>query len=188
MSETCELTIVMPCLNEAETLGRCIEQGPRFFSDRSGVRGEVIVADNGSTDGSQAIARGAGARVVDMPARGYGSALRGGIRGGARHVTSSWATATTATISAGSTLFVGKLREGHDLVMGNRFAGGIRRGRDAATAPLFRQSRADAARADVSFAARCGDFHCGLRGFAATRCWALDLRGAGNGIRQSRWS
>jgi hypothetical protein len=101
MSESCELTIVMPCLNEAETLAVCIDKA-RGFLARAGVSGEVIVADNGSTDGSQAIAREHGARVVDIPTRGYGSALRGGIAAAhGRFVI--MATATTATISAAST-------------------------------------------------------------------------------------
>ena len=78
MSEGCELTILMPCLNEAETLASCIAKACGFLA-RSGIRGEVVVADNGSTDGSQAIAAAAGACVVDIRERGYGSALRDGI-------------------------------------------------------------------------------------------------------------
>ena len=78
MTESCELTILMPCLNEAETLARCIRKA-RAYIARSGIAAEVLIADNGSTDGSQAIARAAGVRVVDVPLRGYGSALRGGI-------------------------------------------------------------------------------------------------------------
>src|SRR3954469_20705064 len=78
MSEGCELTILMPCLNEAETLASCIAKARSFLS-RNGIRGEVLVADNGSTDGSQALAAAYGARVVDIAERGYGSALRGGI-------------------------------------------------------------------------------------------------------------
>src|SRR3954453_3677804 len=74
----CELTILMPCLNEAETLGRCIAKA-RDYLDRSGIMGEIVIADNGSTDGSQAIARALGARVVNIPVRGYGAALIGGI-------------------------------------------------------------------------------------------------------------
>src|SRR5262245_21013762 len=73
-----EVSVVMPCLNEAETLESCI-RGAFAALERAGLAGEVIVADNGSTDGSQAIARGLGARVVDVPRKGYGSALRGGI-------------------------------------------------------------------------------------------------------------
>ena len=79
MAEPVELSIVMPCLNEAETLPRCIEKA-RLGIQRSVVAGEIIVADNGSTDGSQAIAQKLGARVVSVAERGYGAALRGGIR------------------------------------------------------------------------------------------------------------
>jgi hypothetical protein len=83
MSEACEFTILMPCLNEAETLASCISKA-RAFLARSGCPGEVVIADNGSTDGSQAIAAANGARVVEVTERGYGSALLGGIRA-ARH-------------------------------------------------------------------------------------------------------
>ena len=79
MTDSVELSIVMPCLNEAETLARCIEKA-RLGIQRSGVRGEILIADNGSTDGSQAIAEKAGARVVPVKEKGYGSALRGGIQ------------------------------------------------------------------------------------------------------------
>ena len=79
MTEPVELSIVMPCLNEAETIARCIEKA-RLGIQRAGVRGEIIVADNGSTDGSQAIAEKFGARVVPVKEKGYGSALRGGVR------------------------------------------------------------------------------------------------------------
>src|SRR5215471_8088253 len=78
-SASCELTILMPCLNEAETLARCISKA-RAYLTRSGIDGEVLVADNGSADGSQVIAQSNGARVVAVPVRGYGAALRGGIR------------------------------------------------------------------------------------------------------------
>ena len=78
MSEECELTILMPCLNEAETLASCIAKACRFLA-RSGIQGEVLVADNGSTDGSQTIAEAAGARVVDIAERGYGNALKDGF-------------------------------------------------------------------------------------------------------------
>ena len=95
-----ELTILMPCLNEAETLGVCIDKALGFLA-RAGVDGEVLVADNGSSDGSQAIAEARGARVVSVAERGYGAALRGGIAAPAG-ASSSWATPTTATISRGS--------------------------------------------------------------------------------------
>jgi glycosyltransferase involved in cell wall biosynthesis len=94
-----ELTVLMPCLNEAETLGACIAKAQAFLA-RKGVAGEIVVADNGSTDQSQEIARQTGARVVNVPTRGYGAALLGGIEAAA--ATSSWATPTIAMISRAS--------------------------------------------------------------------------------------
>jgi glycosyltransferase involved in cell wall biosynthesis len=121
-----ELSIVMPCLNEAETLAACIGKAQSYLRC-SGVSGEVVIGDNGSTDGSQQIATGLGARVVSVPIRGYGAALYGAIS--AAH--------GRYCIMGDSDLsydferldeFVEKLREGYDLVMGNRFKGGIERG------------------------------------------------------------
>ena len=96
MNEPVELSIVMPCLNEAETIARCIEKA-RLGIQRAGVRGEIVIADNGSTDGSQAIAEKMDVRIVPVKEKGYGSALRGGIRPHPANG-SSWAMRTTATI------------------------------------------------------------------------------------------
>src|SRR3954453_13238605 len=123
MSGRCELTILMPCLNEAETLASCIAKA-RGFLARSGIPGEVLVADNGSSDGSQTIAEAAGARVVHIVERGYGSALRGGIcaaRG--RYVIMG--DSDDSYDFSDLELFVEKLRQDYQLVMGNRFQGGI---------------------------------------------------------------
>jgi glycosyltransferase involved in cell wall biosynthesis len=176
MSETCELTIVMPCLNEAETLAVCIDKA-RGFLDRSGVRGEVIVADNGSTDGSQAIAREHGARVVDIPTRGYGSALRGGIA--AAHGTFViMGDSDDSYDFSRLELFVGKLREGYDLVLGNRFAGGISRG---AMPPLHRYfgNPLLTLLGRILYQSPSKDFYCGLRGFRRDAVLALDLDAPG---------
>ena len=176
MSETCELTIVMPCLNEAETLAVCIEKA-RGFLDRSGVRGEVIVADNGSTDGSQAIAREHGARVVDIPTRGYGSALRGGIA--AAHGTFViMGDSDDSYDFSRLELFVGKLREGYDLVLGNRFAGGIARG---AMPPLHRYfgNPLLTLLGRILYRSPSKDFYCGLRGFRRDAVLGLDLDAPG---------
>src|SRR5215204_6755280 len=119
-----ELSILMPCLNEAETLATCIEKA-RGFLHRSGVAGEVIVADNGSTDASRDIARALGARVVEVAARGYGAALSAGIaaaRGRYVIMGDSDDSYDFAELDG----FLAKLRQGADLVMGNRFKGGIR--------------------------------------------------------------
>src|SRR6185295_12483334 len=121
-----ELSVVMPCLNEAETLATCIRKAQSWF-DESGVEGEVIIADNGSTDGSQAIASALGARVVNVPARGYGSALMGGITA-ARGKYIVMGDADDSYDFTNLSPFIEKLREGYDLVMGNRFMGGIEPG------------------------------------------------------------
>src|SRR4051812_16818694 len=118
-----ELTILMPCLNEVETLETCVIQA-RAFLDGAGIAGEVLIADNGSTDGSQELAERAGARVVHVPARGYGAALIGGIEAArGRYVAMGDA---DDSYDFGTLLpFLDKLRAGADLVMGNRFKGGI---------------------------------------------------------------
>src|SRR6266404_6620515 len=123
MDRGCELTILMPCLNEAETLAGCINQARRFLA-RSGISGEVLIADNGSTDASQAIAAANGARVVTVPLPGYGSALLGGIRAArGRYVIMG---DSDGSYDFGNLqLLVDKLRRGYQLVMGNRFRGGI---------------------------------------------------------------
>ena len=118
-----ELTILMPCLDEAETLAACIGKA-RGFLERSGIEGEVVIADNGSTDGSQAIARAAGARVVDVPQRGYGAALAGGIAA-ARGRFVIMGDADDSYDFEHLDAFVARLRAGDGLVMGNRFRGGI---------------------------------------------------------------
>ena len=171
-----ELSIVMPCLNEAETLGVCIEKANRFLAT-SGVRGEVVVADNGSTDGSQAIARGLGARVVAVPVRGYGAALQAGIAA-SRGTFVAMADSDDSYDFLGLMPFVAKLRDGCDLVMGNRFQGGIAKG---AMPPLHRYLGNPV----LSFVGRLfypsqiGDFHCGLRAFRRDAIVGLGLKTTG---------
>src|SRR5947208_11839701 len=118
-----ELTILMPCLNEAGTVAACIVKA-RAFLERAGIVGEVLVADNGSTDGSAEIARRAGARVVHVAERGYGAALKGGIAA-ARSRFVIMGDADASYDFAELDAFVDKLRQGYLLVMGNRFRGGI---------------------------------------------------------------
>lgn len=173
---TLDLTILMPCLNEAETLETCVRKA-RDFLDRRKIAGEVLVADNGSTDGSQVIAEKAGARVVDVPSKGYGAALRGGIIA-ARGEFIIMGDADDSYDFLHLEKFVDALREGADLVMGNRFRGGIA---DNAMPPLHRYLGNPV----LSFIGRLfykipvGDFHCGLRGFRTSSIRALDLRTAG---------
>jgi len=166
----------MPCLNEAETLATCIGKANSYL-ERSGVYGEVLVADNGSTDGSQAIAAAAGARVEVIDGRGYGNALLGGILA-ARGRFVIMGDADDSYDFSDLDAFVAKLREGHALVMGNRFKGGIRPG---AMPPLHRYvgNPVLTTVGRVFFRSPCGDFHCGLRGFDRAAILDLDLQAPG---------
>ena len=165
-----ELTILMPCLNEAETLAICIEKAMGYL-ERSGVAGEVVIADNGSTDGSQAIATALGARVVPIAAKGYGAALLGGIRAARGRYVIMGDSDDSYDFSRLDN-FVVKLREGWQLVMGNRFQGGIAPG---AMPKLHRYlgNPVLTAIGRILYGSPSGDFHCGLRGF--DRQTMLDL-------------
>jgi glycosyltransferase involved in cell wall biosynthesis len=171
-----ELTILMPCLNEAETVGACIEKALGFLK-RAGVDGEVLVADNGSTDGSRQVAGAKGARLVQVSEKGYGAALRGGISA-ARGRFIIMGDADDSYDFAELDAFLGELRRGADLVMGNRFKGGVKAG---AMPPLHRWLGNPV----LSFVGRLlfkipvHDFHCGLRGFNARAIRDLELRTAG---------
>jgi glycosyltransferase involved in cell wall biosynthesis len=171
-----ELTILMPCLNEAETLAVCIAKALGFLQ-RSGTAGEVLVADNGSTDGSQAIAEAAGARVVAVPEKGYGAALMGGIAA-ARGRFIIMGDADDSYDFEHLEPFVAALRAGDQLVMGNRFKGGIAPG----AMPWHHKFIGNPV---LSFLGRLffkttpSDFHCGLRGFDRAAIEALGLRTTG---------
>ncbi len=171
-----ELTILMPCLNEAETLATCIKKALSFM-ERTGIDGEVLIADNGSTDGSQRIATELGARVVPIDTRGYGSALRGGIQAAhGRYVI--MADSDDSYDFGKLEPFVEKLRAGWQLVMGNRFRGGIVPG---AMPKLHRYlgNPVLTAVGRIFFRSPCGDFHCGLRGFDKQAILGLDLQAPG---------
>jgi glycosyltransferase involved in cell wall biosynthesis len=171
-----ELTILMPCLNEAETIGRCINKA-RSFLDRAGIAGEVVIADNGSTDGSVELALAAGARVVPVAERGYGAALRTGIAA-ARGTFVIMGDADDSYDFSRLDQFVARLRDGCDLVMGNRFRGGIAPG----AMPFLHRYLGNPALSLVGrrfFHADIGDFHCGLRGFRRDRILALQLNTSG---------
>ena len=176
MLRNCELSILMPCLNEAETLGACIDKAAGFLRN-SGIDGEVIVADNGSTDESQTIAAAHGARVVVVATPGYGAALLGGIQAAhGRYVIMG--DSDGSYDFAALDPFVEALRQGFDLVMGNRFRGGIAEG---AMPALHRYlgNPVLSAIGRLLFATPCGDFHCGLRGFRRDAVLALELQGSG---------
>jgi len=171
-----ELTILMPCLNEAETISVCVAKAKSFLA-RSLIAGEVLVADNGSTDGSVALAEQAGARVIAVAERGYGAALRAGL-----------ATAHGRFVIMGDAddsydftqldQFVAKLQGGCDLVLGNRFAGGIAPG----AMPFLHRYLGNPVLSLLGrlfFHAAIGDFHCGLRGVRRDSMLALNLRTSG---------
>ena len=171
-----ELSIVLPCLNEARTLQSCIEDALQFIRTR-GISGEVIVADNGSTDGSQAIASGAGARVIEIPERGYGNAVSGGIAA-AQGTFIIMGDADGSYDFLALDLFLEKLRSGYDLVMGNRFSGGIEKG----AMPFLHRYVGNPVLSFIGnllFRSPAKDFHCGLRAFRAASIRNLNLRTTG---------
>src|ERR1700694_2664104 len=174
--ELLELTILLPCLNEAETIETCVDKAMSYLA-RSGVRGEVLVADNGSSDGSQQLATAKGARLVPVSDRGYGSALRHGIlaaRG--RYVVMG--DADDSYDLSHLEQFVAKLREGYDIVMGNRFRGGIAPG----AMPFLHRYLGNPVLSFLGrlfFDVKGGDFHCGLRAFNRERVQALNLHTTG---------
>lgn len=170
------LTILMPCLNEAETLESCIAKAQGFLA-ASGIAGEVLIADNGSTDGSIEIAERARARLVHVTEKGYGSALMGGIQA----ARGEWIIMGDADDSYDFSAlgpFVDALTEGYDLVMGNRFKGGIR----PRAMPFLHQYLGNpvlSGLARLFFRSDIGDFHCGLRGFRRDAILSLNLHTTG---------
>jgi len=174
--EDVELTILMPCLNEAETLAGCIEKAKYFLASQC-IRGEVLIADNGSLDHSKQIAEQCGAKVVHVPERGYGAALIHGIKQAAgRFVIMGDADGSYDFCHLSP--FLQKLREGYDLVMGNRFKGGIAQG----AMPFLNKYLGNpvlSAIGKLFFKSPIGDFHCGLRGFKRDAMQQLKLQCGG---------
>lgn len=171
-----ELTILMPCLNEAATVVRCIEKAHGFLS-AAGVRGEVLIADNGSTDGSVELATQAGARVVPVAQRGYGAALQGGIAAAQGRYIVMGDADDSYNFSALDG-FLAELRQGADLVMGNRFRGGIAAG----AMPFLHRYLGNPVLSFIGrllYRSAIGDFHCGLRGFNKEKIQALQLHSSG---------
>lgn len=175
-SEDLELTILMPCLDEEETVGIVVGKARKFL-DQQGVAGEVLIADNGSTDRSIEIATAGGARVVSVEERGYGSALRGGIAA-ARGRYVIMGDADDSYDFTALAPFVNQLRDGADLVMGNRFRGGVAPG---AMPPLHKYlgNPVLTGIGRVLFRSAAGDFHCGLRGFRKKAIERMDLQTTG---------
>lgn len=171
-----ELTLLMPCLDEARTVGACVEKARRFLEQHR-IAGEVLVADNGSRDGSREVAEAAGARVVPVAERGYGAALGTGIEAadgrfvimGDSDGSYDWAHLMP---------FVEALRGGAELVMGNRYRGGIQRG----AMPFLHRYLGNPVLTAVGrrfFRSDCGDFYCGQRGFTREAALRMDLRSKG---------
>ena len=171
-----ELSIVMPCLNERETVGVCVRKALASLSG-AGVRGEVIIGDNGSTDGSVEIAESEGARVIHVADKGYGSALKGGILA-ARGEYVLMGDSDDSYDFGHIMRFLDQLRAGSDLVMGNRFRGGIAKN---AMPPLHRYlgNPVLTGIGRLLFHSPCEDFHCGLRGFRKDSFLRMDIRSTG---------
>ena len=171
-----ELSVVMPCLNEAETLAVCVDKALAALAE-NGIAGEVIIADNGSTDGSQQIAFEHGARVVPVPLRGYGAALNAGIQAAhGKYVL--MADADDSYEFAHIPRFLAELRNGSDLVMGNRFRGGI----GPKAMPVLHRYLGKPVLSLIGralFHAPIGDFHCGIRAFSKDAYERLALRTTG---------
>jgi glycosyltransferase involved in cell wall biosynthesis len=171
-----EFTILMPCLDEALTIETCIQKARTYLDDK-GLDGEILVADNGSTDGSPARATAAGARVVHVGRKGYGAALIGGIEA-ARGRFVIMADADDSYDFADLDGFVDRLRHGFKLVVGNRFAGGIMPG----AMPFLNRYLGNPLLSFIGrslFSSPVGDFHCGLRGFDREAIMGLKLRALG---------
>ncbi len=174
--ENPEVSVVMPCLNEAESIGRCIEMARAGLAS-AGAAGEIVIADNGSDDGSQEIARQLGARVIEVARRGYGAALMGGFAA-ARGRLIVMGDADASYDFSAIAPFIERLRAGDQLVMGNRFAGGIAKG----AMPALNRYLGNPALSFIGrlfFPSEIGDFHCGLRAFRAEILPTLDLQSDG---------
>jgi glycosyltransferase involved in cell wall biosynthesis len=176
ISQAVEVSVVIPCLNEANSLAYCVDKAMKALQ-AAGLSGEVVVADNGSTDGSIQIAEQHGARVIRVAERGYGAALRAGIAG-ALSPFIIMGDADDSYDFADVPRFVEKLREGNDIVLGNRFEGGIKPG---AMPPLHKYfgNPGLTALLNTLFHARIGDGYCGMRGFTRSLYDRLDLRSSG---------
>jgi len=175
-TEKIEISVVLPCLNERETVGICVSKALAALA-AAGLNGEVIVADNGSTDGSIEIAKSAGARVVRVDERGYGNALKGGIQA-ARGVYVLMADSDDSYEFGHLPRFVEQLRNGSELVMGNRFRGGIEKG----AMPFLHRYLGNpvlTALGRLFFHSPCRDFHCGLRAFRKDSYERMNIRSTG---------
>lgn len=177
MSSKCSLTILMPCLNEETTVGKCVKDSLNFLT-KNKINGEVLIIDNNSTDNSYKVAKNAGARVVKEKIRGYGSALRRGINEAYGNYIIMFDADCSYDLSDLPELY-NKLNEGYDFVIGNRFAGVIEKG----AMPFFNKYLGNPI---LSFMGRVlynnhsiKDYHCGLRGFSKEKMISLNLESNG---------
>jgi glycosyltransferase involved in cell wall biosynthesis len=171
-----ELSIVMPCLNEVETLKTCITKA-RSFLEKNNINGEIIIADNGSTDGSIIMAKKLNTRIVEVEEKGYGNALIGGIKA-AHGAYIIMADADDSYDFESLMPFLNKLREGYDLVIGNRFKGGIKKN----AMPFLHKHLGNPVLSFLGklfFSIDIGDFHCGLRGFSKEAYEKMNLKATG---------
>jgi len=171
-----ELSIVMPCLNEAETIAACIKKAQQYLKDNN-IQGEIVIGDNGSNDGSQSIATKLGARVIDVEQKGYGSASQGAINAAlGKFIITADTDDSHDLINLNP--FVDKLKEGYDLVMGNRFKGQ----RQENSMPFLHRYVGNPILTFIGnlfFKTNIGDFHCGLRGFTKEAYTKMNLRTTG---------
>lgn len=173
---TPELTILMPCLDEEKTIAFCINEAKRFI-DESGISAEIVIADNGSTDRSADIAASLGARVVNVPEKGYGNALKGGIKASrGKYIIMGDCDMSYDFYHLSG--FVDELRAGKKLVMGNRFSGGIEKGAMPFSHRYFGVPLLSLA-GRIRYKTTVGDFHCGLRAFDREAALALSLECGG---------
>ncbi|WP_309641394.1 glycosyltransferase family 2 protein [Flavobacterium sp.] len=171
-----EVSVVMPCLNEAETIATCIKKANAYFKTNA-IDGEVVIGDNGSTDGSQEIATSLGARVIAIPNRGYGNALKGGFDA-AEGKYIIMGDADDSYDFSNLSLFIDNLRAGNDFVIGNRFKGGIKKG----AMPFLHRYLGNPVLSFLGrlfFNSSMGDFHCGLRGFSREAYAKMNLTTTG---------
>jgi glycosyltransferase involved in cell wall biosynthesis len=176
MTNKLKLTILIPCLNEAETIKKCVSKAVSFLETNQ-IVGEVLVADNDSTDGSVELAQQAGARIVAIKEKGYGNALLGGIRTAEGEII-IMGDADDSYDFSNLHAFTDALNEGYDLVMGNRFKGGIMPG----AMPFLHRYLGNPVLSGIArlfFHSSIGDFHCGLRGFRKESILSLNLQTTG---------